>query len=720
MLKAPSLMFIPFCLLLTACNLTEEEKEKLDEASQNLEKVVLKPIILAPSENQTVRDTTAVLFEIDDTSTEYQSISLKVDGVEVSSISEAPYQFQWDPYYSSERNTASLLIRAVTSDATLLLSEVVTVSVDQTIKDQVQILSPYQGEIIQNTDSLNIVIGGKDNAESYDLKLSINGNAEEFTTISPTTQLSLNTLGAYSLEVRAVDQFGRKGGWTSPREFTLAAPSAPVIASIETDQEENDWNISAEFSGLLTESTVQVATDQEFNNILHEEALTESNQFDLSVPAGIYYIRAKTINQFDISSNWSNISEIAPGMFAAQNNIASTGWELDDVPVDFIVEDDAFIIASKRGDMNDASGDDFSIVKMSPAGDNIWSKSFHAEFRAPKTIKASEGGYILSAEGFHFRDTGLLLIDGEGNKVWSESFNHQESEGGEFGFGSVTSEQIEDAVFVEPDRYVAVGISKLCHYTEEKNSWGFANYRCDSDPSVLAGNIANGEVITAIEIDQPDAGEFTHLASVILSGNSVLGVGGYKAPNSSGGVSGDGTGDDFIPHVSSNGAFLVDIHSNSGTVAEPVVLPGVNSSPDNLIETNGNNVVTTFRDQYVGAVSSYNVETLLKGTQLTSGIQNAKVAADLQNGGYVLVAHSRYGNYPRPVYLYRFTESHQQVGDRLDLKGCYRNFKLVELKSHPKYGVVVLGTADMGLSTDDSYTVVFNLSEDLQHLCPVN
>lgn len=80
----------------------------------------------------------------------------------------------------------------------------------------------------------------------------------------------------------------------------ITGPSYPTIASDKAQYQTTDniiltWDQFADQNGAQVPAQVQVATDQNFQNVVHDEQ-TGSNRLQLSpLPAGQYWVRARWV-----------------------------------------------------------------------------------------------------------------------------------------------------------------------------------------------------------------------------------------------------------------------------------------------------------------------------------------------------------------------------------------------------------------------------------------
>jgi hypothetical protein len=782
-----TLSFVILTGLLTGCQLTEEEKEKIEQAGENLEKIASAPFIAYPAENDTVNNSGEIRLIIDD-SVDYKSMALIVDGIEVAVDYEAPYGFQWDPYYWSNNAKATFIIRAITAGENLLRSEVRTVEIGSNVHNLVKVTNPFDGQILQNVNSTDISWNARTGAESYDVQINgvmfntdqttasidlptignysmsvraidsqghkgkwsdesrislailsapevtspsdgqvlqnvnstdiswiardgaasydIKINGVMFNTDQTTASIDLPAIGDYSMSVRAIDSQGHEGQWSDERRISLAIPSAPSIYISDPVDSENDWQVSFNWTGVLGASyKLQIATDADFTSRLEEEDLATTS-YSASLVAGIYYARVRTTNEFGYISQWSEVSSVEVGMFSANIDMHTYGgWNNEDAPVDFVIEDEAVVIAAKASNDGDGSGDDFYVSKVNLQGEVSWGKSYKPQMNNPKSIAKASNGYVLPGNGINWRDGTVLALDDLGNKSWLTSYNSSEDlAAGDHGI--YTQQRLENIIEVAANKFVALQRTLNCTYTGPIDKWGYRPYTCSSE--TIENKIqyidrsGDAPIITEHRIAQPASGKYDQFSQLLLTDSGLYMAGRYTAAN---GSSQDSSADDFTPSVSTSGAVLLKLSKVDASITSTRTAGGVKDSPlTSITETKSGDIVVGYNSSYVAATSTFKAD----------GSSDSKIDG---SQGYAQVVADQHRNIDG-YYLTRYNESNVKVGESKRLSQCFNELRAKKIKSHPKHGVVILGTDNLGSSYGDTHTVYFNVTEDFKYLCP--
>lgn len=793
-----TLSFVILTTLLTGCQLTEEEKEKIEQAGENLEKIASAPFIAYPAENDTVDNAGEIRLVIDD-SVDYKSMALLVDGIEVAVDDEAPYGFQWDPYYWSNNEKATFIIRAITAGGNLLRSEVRTVGIGGNVHNLVKVTNPSDGQILQNVNSTDISWSARAGAESYDVQINgvmfntdqttasidlpaignysmsvraidsqgykgkwsdesrislailsapevtspsdgqvlqnvnstdiswnardgaasydVQINGEMFNTDQTTASIDLPAIGDYSMSVRAIDSQGHEGQWSDERRISLAIPSAPSIYNSDPVDSENNWQVPFNWTGVLAASyKLQIATDIDFTSILEDEDLATTS-YSASLVAGIYYARVRTTNEFGYISQWSEVSSVEVGMFSTKIDMNTYGgWSNEDAPVDFVIEDESLVIAARQSNESDGSGDDFYVSSVTLQGLESWGKSYHNQIRSPKTIAKTSSGYVLPGNGTQWIDGKALSIDSYGNQQWLQSYT-SEVDLDIDGNDTYTRETVNNIIEVTANKFVVLQRTSNCTYTGPVTEWGYRPSTCPSEAVEnkiqFIDRSGDAPVITEHQIAQPASGKYDQFTQLLLTDSGLYAAGRYTAAN---GSAQDSSADDFTPSVSTSGAVLLKLSKVDASITSTRTAGGIrDSSLTSIAETQSGDIVVGYNSYYAAVASIFKADgssdSKIEGSQ-----KYAQVVADPNGSGYITLAqHRNVDDY----YLTRYNESNVKVGESKRLSQCFRELRAKKIKSHPKHGLVILGTdKEWGSSNSDTHTVYFNVTEDFKYLCP--
>ena len=706
-----TLSFVILTTLLTGCQLTEEEKEKIEQAGENLEKIAVAPAISFPAENDTIFKATAIRLDVDN-SVSYKSMALVVDGIEVDVDYEAPYEFHWDPYFWSENQKSTFIIRAITAGNNLVRSDILTLPIGSDVHNLVRITNPLDSSVIRNVNTTDISWNARAGAVSYDYKV----NGVTYSTDQTTASIALPVIGSYALSVRGVNSLGYKGKWSDESRLTLAIPAAPSIYSSDPVASENDWQVQFNWSAALASSELQIATDINFTSLLESEDL-DTASYTASLVTGIYYARVRTKNEFGYISPWSDVSTIELGLFSSRINMNTYGgWSNEDAPVDFVIEDESLVIAARKSNDSDGSGDDFYVSKVTLQGLESWGKSYHNQIRSPKTIAKTSSGYVLPGNGTQWRDGKALSIDSYGNQQWLQFYTSEvglDIDGND----TYTSERVNNIIEVAANKFVALQRTSNCTYTGPIDKWGYRPSTCPSEAVEnkiqFIDRSGDAPIITEHQIAQPALGKYDQFTQLLLTDTGLYAAGRYTASDDS---SQDSSADDFTPSASASGSVLLELNKVDGSILanKTRTAGGIKDSYlSSITETESGDIVVGYNNYYAAVASIFKADGSTE-SQIDGSKRYAQVIADPNGEGYVMLAQHRNGNYS---YLTRFNEENNKVGESKVLAQCFSQLRVTSINSHPKHGLVILGTEQLG-SSSNTQTVFFNVTKNFNYLCP--
>ena len=703
---------------LGGCELTDEEKDKLEQTGNNIEKVALKPTIASPGEEATLFDTTDIRINIDAT-VPHKSVTLLIDGQEIATDSEAPFEFNWDPYFWSkdkkanvteeeqeQARVATILVTALTEGGAFLRSDVRSIKLSEGLKDAIAFTAPASNQAFQNTNQINLAWTTRAGAVSYDYQLN---NEQIVSTANTSATLTLEETGSYQLKVRATNGLGFTGAWSTPRTFDINIPNSPTLGNPVANKSGNEWQASFSWSGAQVSSELQIATDQGFNSIvdtLPTDALTVAE----NLPAGVYFARVRTVNEFGHVSAWSTAKEISVGLFAHKIDMATRGWNTGDYPIEFVLNDNDTVILASRSNHGDGSGDDFYVSKVGFDGKTISGKSYINNASSPTAITKSKNGYLLvGAAKSSWSDRTIFEISESGTKLWQQNIIHEL----DLDASTKTSERVDGAVQLSDNTYAFINTTYNYNITGPQNDWGSYPTTLDSKEfkvSVLDRSTATLQ-ITTHTISNSGSGSYDYLNKLLLTDSGLYAAGRYTASNDSGP---DNSADSYTPTASDSGAFLVTMDKTDGSITSYKTGGGIsNSSVSNLIELTNGEITVSYNDYYTGATTTFASNANTSISKLDNTIGYSKVAAD-PNGGYFMVGTSRSND--KKSIISRYNAENQRIGPAHIFNSCFYDLDIKAIKHHPTYGLIALGTD--GTSYSNKYTVLFNITDNFDYLCP--
>lgn len=198
--------------LLTGC-MSEDEKEKLEQAGADLNKLANQIIVTAPAADSVVSDAEVIVRADIPSDVEAQSVTLLVDGVEVGVDDDgAPWEINWPAYYWGDGNNHSLLLKTVSGTGVELRNEPMSVTVTQAVNTSLQLTSGSSSTSYTFGDSTTLTFSPIINAKHYEFEVS--GNVVQ--SAKPEVTLDSLSVGSHKIKYRAVLANASRETFTGP------------------------------------------------------------------------------------------------------------------------------------------------------------------------------------------------------------------------------------------------------------------------------------------------------------------------------------------------------------------------------------------------------------------------------------------------------------------------------------------------------------------------
>lgn len=685
---------------LVGCNLTDDQKERIGSAEDNVEQIALAPQITKPSADESISGIVDVYVDVDtDDLDKYKSVTLFIEGRPELVDTDYPYEFTFDSYFWSENERISLLAKLDTLKGNQLRSEVLSIPVDSSAKDGISFTFPTKGQQFQNVNEVNLAWTALDSAVSYEYRVN-EGEPVEVT--STQSVIALPDLGNYSVQVRATDTNDHTGAWSTTLSFSLNSPNPPSIDNVTKGETPDAFSLTLDVSTEAGEVEVQVSPNSDFAN--SAPLVVTGTTATKELAAGVYYYRARTINEFGHISAWTAPAEVSIGMFAHALNI-TTGWYNWDTPVDMVVSAADVTVVSQTGPVKDGTNDEFYVSKYNFQDGPVWGKSFKSIIASPRSIQKTNHGYILTGHGSNYNDGKILHISESGQFLWSKTITSQT--GMLDGLETYTRESVKNAVELGDNKYLFIGSS---HEYRKTGTW---SGELLSKNNIITIFDQTKGTTSEIVVPNPDGGEYSSLMNLLVSDNAVFAAGGYKKDGAS---SGDSSDDSFQPTQGEDGVVLLTLNKLDGSVLSERTGSGLsNRYEGELVEKDNGDVYVSYTGYQKAAATIFDSNNQSSRFINTAGMEYGHLAKG-PNGSVLIVGQST-SSFQKPFVVQY--DNGVEV-DRQTLDDYTYDLAIKSVVHHPKYGTVVLGTdkGGVGMAGSDSYTVLFNITNDLQHIAP--
>jgi hypothetical protein len=572
-----------------------------------------------------------------------------------------------------------------------------------TINNTIAIISPTSNQSFQNKSSIDLAWTSRPGAISYEYQL----NNEPAVSINNTlTTLNVNSIATYSVKARAINNLGYTGTWSATHTFNLNIPNSPVLNKPTASNSENGLEASFSWTGAQISSELQIATDQGFNSIV-DTLPTNALTITESLPAGIYYARVRTTNEFGHVSLWSTVKEINMGLFAHKIDMATYGWDTTDRPIDFEINEDNAVILATASDHGDASGDQFYLSKVGFDGETKWDAWFGNISSYAKAISKTEDGYLLLGSAKNYSGYTIFEANEAGTKLWQETIPNEI----DLDASTRTRELIDGAVQLSDNTYAFINTTYNYTITGPQESWGGYPSTLDNKEfkvSILDRSTEPAQITSHI-ISNPGNGSYDYLNKLLLTDSGLYAAGRYTASNDTGP---DSSADSYT--ASDSGAFLVTMDKADGSITSHKTGGGISeANVSNLIELTNGDITVSYNSYYTGASTTFASNANTSISKLDNTIKNSKIASE-PNGGYFMVGTSKTND--KKSIISRYNAENQRISGPHTFNSCFYDLDITSIKYHPDYGLIALGTD--GTKYSNKYTVLFNITDDFDYLCP--
>lgn len=287
-------------LLLAGCNLTDEEKEQLEKAGENLEQLADQIIITYPAKNSTVKNSIVTVRADVPEELNATKVSLFVDGIEIAyDDNGAPWEIEWPAYYWADDNNHSLLLKTTTeSGSQVRNNESYQVEVSSEANDMLGFTGNLDGKQLQDTDELAINFNEVPYATRYEVKYGDKTNSETGTA----TLLKNLQVGNYQLAYRALYDFSEsttlKGAWSESVAIEVLPPEIPVITGPVIGENEKGFTATFTWDSGNVEDKL---TFKAVNNSSHQPVIV-----DVNADKGAAMIEGLDVGEFSWSVELEN------------------------------------------------------------------------------------------------------------------------------------------------------------------------------------------------------------------------------------------------------------------------------------------------------------------------------------------------------------------------------------------------------------------------------
>ena len=214
-------------LALSGCELTDEEKEKLDNAAVDLQQLADQIIITYPAKDSEITNSMVTVRADIPASAQAQEVRLLVDGIEIAKDSDgAPWEIQWPAYYFADGSKHTLLLKTITGEGNEVRNnEQFQVTVKEEANEALTFDEGINGSTIQDQGSLHISFAAFEGAVGYEVLL----DGQLISTNTAELELSNLSVGTHTVQYRALHDGFETTPFSNQATFQVLPATLPII-----------------------------------------------------------------------------------------------------------------------------------------------------------------------------------------------------------------------------------------------------------------------------------------------------------------------------------------------------------------------------------------------------------------------------------------------------------------------------------------------------------
>jgi len=364
-------LFTPTLLIaalsISGCELTLDEKEKLDNAATDLSQLADQIIITYPVKNSEVSES-IVTVQVDiPANTELQELKLLVDGKEVGKDTNgAPWEIQWPAYYFADGGPHSLLLKAVTNEGIEIRNnEQFQLTVNTEANDALAFNNNLDGTQIKDSNAISVSFNPFPGASRYQVEY------DEKVIETNSTELELIDLdvGSYDIRYRAIFDYSElttlTGPYSEAATIEVLAPTLPPLIKPVIENMEDGYQVTLSWEGVTENDSYTVFFGKTTESLQAQTATTDNSLIITGLKLGQFQWQLKRTNALSQSSV-SEIQSLSIGVYKRQFGVVG------DIPLQIISSADggSIILASTKA-KGDPQGDNW-FIKIDSNGVKEW------------------------------------------------------------------------------------------------------------------------------------------------------------------------------------------------------------------------------------------------------------------------------------------------------------------------------------------------------------
>jgi len=419
-------------VVLSGCELSEEEKDKLESAQVDLEQLADQIIITYPANDSEVTSSTTVVRADIPAAAEAQEVTLFVDGIEVAKDSDgAPWEITWPAYYWADNSKHTLLLKTITGAGNEVRNnQAFQVTVSESARSALSFGQGLDGTVIQDDNKVTVTFSEFSGATRYDLKYTKDGSETIVPLQSRSFELTDMEVGQYDFSYRAVQSYSglttQTGPWSDSAQVVVKQPDLPTLNDPEVTATDDGYDLVLSWQDMGEGNTYNVEVSSVSDSVYFEEAYSDVSASSLSITGlkiGEYQWRLQRVNPFGHESEQSDVDELSVGLFNVQ-----LGGSKDEYTQKFFASSDGGYILlatteSREIYPNISGGTHSWIIKLDSNGETEWDYVYESDSASiVDLVETSNGEIVAVGMNWGTKKSMALKLDGKGHEVWSVSY----------------------------------------------------------------------------------------------------------------------------------------------------------------------------------------------------------------------------------------------------------------------------------------------------------
>ncbi len=403
-------------LALSGCELTDDEKEKLDNAAVDLQQLADQIIITYPAKDSEISNSMVTVRADIPASAQAQEVRLLIDGIEIAKDSDgAPWEIQWPAYYFADGSKHTLLLKTITGEGNEVRNnEQFQVTVKEEANEALSFNAGVEGAQVQDQDTFTIGFSAFPEASSYEIKY------DEKTIITTNTEAELTDLdvGIHTIQYRALHNSISNPPYSSTTSIEVLAPMLPTLNAPMVESKDEGYEVTLSWEAISVDDTYEINWGPT-GNLTSMGSTSDSNYILSDIELGNYEYTLRRTNSLDQQSAVSEVMPIGIGVFHTQ-----LGGSQNEEPRQIIASKQGGYLISATTNSHDLSesldGVDDWIIRLNEQGDVLNDLVINASNQTfNKLFEASDGSIYLVGNDEDEKKAIITKLNSELESQWS-------------------------------------------------------------------------------------------------------------------------------------------------------------------------------------------------------------------------------------------------------------------------------------------------------------